>query len=218
MPYEKIVTVPANASSGQIPVADGSGGFSWGDQSDGSDASLGIIGASVGQIAKVTAVDANGKPTAWEPVDMLSGGGVEKTTLANFTLEEDFTADAALKVPLLANPFKFSQLLISITAQLANDSGQYYGFLHGADGQVAQICHLNTKFSKNEVKNWFVAASIFKTYVSAVASENTNSYMWSNSAQYSWVYVRRSEASAENCLRLNNISAKAGMTVVVEGI
>ena len=31
-------------------------------------------GASVGQIAKITAVDSNGKPTAWEPVDMPSGG------------------------------------------------------------------------------------------------------------------------------------------------
>ena len=32
-------------------------------------------GASVGQIAKITAVDDAGKPTAWEAVDMPSGGG-----------------------------------------------------------------------------------------------------------------------------------------------
>lgn len=32
-------------------------------------------GASVGQIAKITAVDNSGKPTAWEAVDMPSGGG-----------------------------------------------------------------------------------------------------------------------------------------------
>ena len=32
-------------------------------------------GATVGQIAKITAVDDNGKPTAWEAVDMPSGGG-----------------------------------------------------------------------------------------------------------------------------------------------
>lgn len=38
--------------------------------------SLGITGASVGQIAKITAVDSAGKPTAWAPVDMPSGGGV----------------------------------------------------------------------------------------------------------------------------------------------
>ena len=32
-------------------------------------------GASVGQIAKITSVDSSGKPTAWEAVDMPSGGG-----------------------------------------------------------------------------------------------------------------------------------------------
>lgn len=33
------------------------------------DVDLGVIGASVGQVAKITAVDANGVPTAWAPVD-----------------------------------------------------------------------------------------------------------------------------------------------------
>ena len=36
---------------------------------------IGITGATVGQIAKITAVDDSGKPTAWEAVDMPSGGG-----------------------------------------------------------------------------------------------------------------------------------------------
>lgn len=44
----------------------------------GSDLSLGITGATVGQIAKITAVDTNGKPTAWEPVDMPTGGKSEE--------------------------------------------------------------------------------------------------------------------------------------------
>lgn len=35
---------------------------------------MGITGATVGQIAKISAVDASGVPTAWEPVDMPSGG------------------------------------------------------------------------------------------------------------------------------------------------
>ncbi len=38
-------------------------------------AGMDITGATVGQIAKITAVDTDGKPTAWEPVDMPSGGG-----------------------------------------------------------------------------------------------------------------------------------------------
>lgn len=38
-------------------------------------AGMNITGATVGQIAKIAAVDTDGKPTAWEPVDMPSGGG-----------------------------------------------------------------------------------------------------------------------------------------------
>lgn len=38
-----------------------------------TDLSLGITGATPGQIAKITAVDAQGKPTKWEPVDMAWG-------------------------------------------------------------------------------------------------------------------------------------------------
>lgn len=40
-------------------------------------ADMGITGASVGQIAKISAVDASGVPTAWAPVDMPSGGSSE---------------------------------------------------------------------------------------------------------------------------------------------
>lgn len=43
----------------------------------GSDLSLGITGAQVGQIAKITAVDDSGVPTAWSPVDMPSSGSGE---------------------------------------------------------------------------------------------------------------------------------------------
>ncbi len=39
-----------------------------------TDLSIGITGATPGQIAKITAVDTDGKPTAWEAVDMAVGG------------------------------------------------------------------------------------------------------------------------------------------------
>ena len=40
-------------------------------------AGMDITGATVGQIAKITAVDDSGKPTAWDAVDMPSGGSSE---------------------------------------------------------------------------------------------------------------------------------------------
>lgn len=60
--------------------------------SGGTDISLGIAGATVGQIAKITAVDTNGKPTKWEPVDMAGGGGGETWEKI---AEIDFDVDAA---------------------------------------------------------------------------------------------------------------------------
>ncbi len=42
-----------------------------------ADLTLGLTGATVGQIAKIAAVDESGVPTAWSPVDMPSGGGGE---------------------------------------------------------------------------------------------------------------------------------------------
>ena len=44
-----------------------------GISSGGTDISLGITAATVGQTVKVKAVDASGKPTAWEAVDKYCG-------------------------------------------------------------------------------------------------------------------------------------------------
>ena len=59
-----------------------------------ADTSLNMTGATVGQIAKITAVDDSGKPTAWAAVDMpTSGGGkmrwqkINSLTLAEQTNE-----------------------------------------------------------------------------------------------------------------------------------
>lgn len=56
-------------------------------------AGMDITGATVGQIVKIAAVDTDGKPTAWEPADMPTGGGSETWELINeVTLSEDAMA------------------------------------------------------------------------------------------------------------------------------
>lgn len=62
-------------ATGAIPGVDGEWQLMAQKGDSGTDLSLGVTGATVGQIAKISAVDANGVPTAWEPVDMPSGGG-----------------------------------------------------------------------------------------------------------------------------------------------
>lgn len=69
---EKGETGPAGAKGDTGPA-----GPKGADGKDG--AGMDVTGAKVGQIAKITAVDAAGKPTEWEPVDMPSGGGAGET-------------------------------------------------------------------------------------------------------------------------------------------
>lgn len=60
-------------ATGAIPGVDGEWQLMAQKGDSGTDLSLGVTGATVGQIAKITAVDASGKPTAWAPVDLPSG-------------------------------------------------------------------------------------------------------------------------------------------------
>lgn len=77
---------------------------------DGKDgAGMDITGATVGQIAKIAAVDASGVPTAWEPVDMPSGGGEEWEKLVDASLAEavesvTYTFDNCKRINALITP------------------------------------------------------------------------------------------------------------------
>lgn len=58
-------------------------------------AGMDITGATVGQIAKIAAVDASGVPTAWSPVDMPSGGDNETNFQLVFNQECLLDADVS---------------------------------------------------------------------------------------------------------------------------
>lgn len=63
-------------ASGEFDGATGPAGPQGPAGTPGKDgAGMDITGATVGQIAKIAAVDESGVPTAWEPVDMPGGGG-----------------------------------------------------------------------------------------------------------------------------------------------
>ena len=89
-----IVTPTAESTDTQAASAKavwdmlGGGGGSGGGS--GTDISLGVTGASVGEIIKVKAVDDSGKPTAWEAAEMASGGvATAGNLLYDAVLEED---------------------------------------------------------------------------------------------------------------------------------
>lgn len=81
-----------------------------GDKGDpgATDLSLGITGATPGQIAKITAVDADGKPTAWEAVDVGStptmyGVTLSLTNCTSSNAAASVQAGAAYSTTLAAN-------------------------------------------------------------------------------------------------------------------
>ncbi len=58
---------------------------------------LDVTGAAVGQIVKIAAVDSDGVPTAWSPVDMPGGGSANTMELIqSFSLADTFTEDSLI--------------------------------------------------------------------------------------------------------------------------
>lgn len=80
---------------------------------------LGITSATVGQLARIKAVDSNGVPTAWEAVDMPSGGGSGETWTLLGTLDAS-TADV-LQLDF-AQPIK----KLNFNTQLTDSAGSQY--------------------------------------------------------------------------------------------
>lgn len=105
---------------GAIPGIDGEWQLMAQGGGSGTDLSLGVTGATVGQIAKITAVDASGVSTAWEPVDMPSGGDesdfekvVEMTTPGD-------AAVISISTDKNGNPLSMSEFYVAITTARNN--------------------------------------------------------------------------------------------------
>ena len=65
----------------------------------GTDISLGLTSAAVGQTIKVKAIDGSGKPTACSPVDIPSGGGGETWELLSDTTIDEDVAVISTEIP-----------------------------------------------------------------------------------------------------------------------
>ena len=140
-------------------------------------AGMDVTGAAVGQIAKIAAVDASGKPTAWEPVDMPSGGGerewvkIGKVTTAEDTTETmniKFTKDVSgnllsLKGVLVIGHALFSDKNTHYCALLCNDDpngGNANYLLYGPILRNNQIFSIYSEFLRADGVN-SVAFTVF---------------------------------------------------------
>lgn len=125
-----------DGTDGITPHIGDNGNWYLGDTDTGkpsrgeAGAGMDITGAAVGQIAKITAVDDSGKPTAWEAVDMPSGGsgsGAEKTW--SLLLDETLSEDTA---------YIFQDLSAPVTELIIE-------FLAGGDGTHRDVTIFNRK-------------------------------------------------------------------------
>lgn len=87
----------------------------------GVDTSLGIATAKVGQTIKVKSVDDSGKPTAWEAVDMASGGSGETWELINTSVVPAETTKLTITQDLAGKPFAYYELKYVIQVAVPSD-------------------------------------------------------------------------------------------------
>lgn len=107
---------------------------------DGKDgAGMDVTGAKVGQIAKITEVDAAGKPTRWEPVDMPSGGEEFIQTIPMFSDVGEY---------VLADLTVYNKVRFLITKTYKNiGTGNPFAIVE-KQGALAQQFYLGTDFVK----------------------------------------------------------------------
>lgn len=130
-------------------------------------AGMDVTGATVGQIAKISAVDASGVPTAWEPVDMAGGGGCETwEKIADVALSTDtslyivanFATWRKVKIILDRDTF-ISGLSKNVWCRLFKGKSEYaslgyltseYGYLHWEFGaEVNDLFATSFKIASN---------------------------------------------------------------------
>lgn len=112
------------ATNNALAQAKASGEFDGAPGAPGKDgAGMDITGATVGQIAKITAVDASGVPTAWSPVDMPGGGGETWEKIAEIVIPEGADESTALTINQDFDGNQFSLVKARLCAKFPKYTG-----------------------------------------------------------------------------------------------
>lgn len=102
-----------------IPEGGGGGGT--------TDHTLGITGATVGQIAKITAVDGDGVPIAWDSVDLPSGGSGGGWNFINTVELTEQVAKISIDKDSEGNRFAYNEIAILAKTLGTGDSSCVIG-------------------------------------------------------------------------------------------
>ena len=89
-------------------------------------AGMDITGATVGQIARISAVDDNGVPTEWEPADMASAGSETMNLSWKHIRDVELTPDAIeaiVSTTDAGNTFSYDEIMLEL---IPNVAGYFY--------------------------------------------------------------------------------------------
>lgn len=140
--------------------------------SGGTDTSLGLTGATVGQTVKIKAVDENGVPTEWEAADMASG---EVKLIASCTLEE--TA-SAIEFTGLSVKNKSLSIRIKNTGNSCGNGWQIWVNGVMRNGSTGSTGSTSTYFANNRI--WLFPDGSTLRGISQCSNAGTNHYNWTN--------------------------------------
>ena len=124
----------------------------------GTDISLGLTSAAVGQIIKVKAVDESGKPTAWEAADMPSGDRWELINAIEIPDGTEETNALTISADKNGNAFSLKKArLITYFPKYTGESsipGYSFTMINGITvGPQAPLCYTSGLPSPNNSKN-----------------------------------------------------------------
>lgn len=174
------VPTPSAENVGKIPVSKQVGdGYKYVmEDKSTSDLSLGLTGTQIGQIAKITAVDTNGKPTAWEPVDLPTGGGGEAIDIAwkhirDVELAPDII-EAIVSTTDAGDAFSYDEIIMEF---IPNLEGYFYvrASQNALYSKSVQVWVTNSKYSQIHLgllNKKIAITSAFRTDGSLVFSNN----------------------------------------------
>ena len=165
----------------------------------GTDLSLGITSATVGQIAKITAVDDSGKPTAWEAVDMPTVPNDYELVFQE-TVAEDVGAYSR-DTDKDGNPFSLTDVMVIIFtkpfAESTNSAGRALGFLPTSRwGHYTVSCEIGSPISSANTNSVGRYNVVFVKVVNGYQVV-TRAYESQNTTNVFGVLVRQTKAGNE---------------------
>lgn len=157
---------------------------------EGGNNPLDITGAQVGQIAKITAVDADGKPTAWKAVDMPSGGSDEWELIQEVTIADgaEESNHLTINADKSGNPFSLKRAKIYgyfpvYTGESTIPTFSFFMLNGISSGDNASYCYTSGWVTPLKNANSFCSVDIDLT-ISGLQSESVSRSRGTSGIEY----------------------------------